>query len=258
MKAELADRSVGVSHALLAYFLEEPSWTAEVNTFAAMLCFRRAIEQCTAGLFLVGTGLLSEVPLVLRGAYESAGLGRKLVREPDAAERWLNDGTWHPDREVRAWLRESGGDDFAETYRAHYRNMSDMAHTTLYSCRPFVDAGEEDDAPTITPMFVAARQIDGEGYLTAVAATGLFVFFCMRNAAVDERVIPEELRQEAQSLMEAITGEPADHLDRDWDAERKWLDRFISAMPPAESLDERLADHPTAFDKLNPDRADDE
>lgn len=253
-ETRLAERSLDLVHGTLDYLTSNATWTSEANTFASVLCLRRAAEQCAASLFLLGLGVVSEVPLLLRGAYESAGLARMLAHSPEDAERWLKDETWVPDRRVRQWLRDAQGDDFADDYRTAYATYSDMAHTTLVSCTVFLEEVEgSGERVSICPTGAIPANVDATGYLNGLAATGLFVFFCMRNATVDERVIPGVLREEAQQLAEALTRQPAPHLDRDWHREDEWLSRLVDDVPEVDDLDARLTNDPMSFDNRKPE-----
>ena len=69
----------------------------EANSLASWLCFRRAVEQLRVAYMAAVMGHYSEIDLLVRAVYESAGLGRKLALEPRNGERWLREGAWHPD-----------------------------------------------------------------------------------------------------------------------------------------------------------------
>lgn len=239
----LANEAVTICIGLVD-FMRYPRVAEEANTLAAWLCFRRAAEQLRTAHFLAYLGHYSEVALLVRGVYESAGLARKLAVEPEAADRWVQEGTWHPDRDVRAWVRDHGGD--AEVSREFYRHASDASHTTWLSTAPFLAELADEETPICVNVFDEryARQS-----LLGVVGAGLFIAHCVRNAVVDEVVLPIELRQRIVALHEAA-GNDAEHLHQDWDEVARRQDQLAERVNRAEGLDQRLADDPLSYDNV--------
>jgi hypothetical protein len=227
-----------VDFARLGPFEDEP------NTLASWLCLRRAVEQLRVAFFSAYVGHYSEVPLLVRGAYESAGLARQLALDPDAADRWVQEGTWHPDREVRKWLRENGGD--AEVSRNFYGHVSDVAHTTWASTAPFLPEIADRSLPLCVNPFDLehARQS-----LVGVLGAGLLVAYCARNAYADETVLPIGLRRRVIALHAAAGGETA-QLEQDWDEVARRQEQLKDSVNRASGLDDRLAANPLSITNL--------
>ncbi len=106
-------------------------WTATFsNDFAALACLARAVRQLDAALQLALFGYYSEVPTLVRGAYESAGLARIVAKDDEKGERWVRQGAWVPDREVRAELRRSA--DYARFLSDGTSSRSACAGSTSF------------------------------------------------------------------------------------------------------------------------------
>lgn len=90
---------------LIGYVLESAGSNMRGNAFpndlGSLACFTRAFRDLRAATLLAMTGYSSASRAVLRSAYEAAGLGRLLSHQPQLAEKWLRNGRWVPDREVR-------------------------------------------------------------------------------------------------------------------------------------------------------------
>src|SRR5438874_1901765 len=82
----------------------QPFSATSPNDLAAVTLLARALTELSAALHLSVSGFHSEIASIIRGPYESAGLARVLAKDPDLAERWLREGTWVPDRQVRGTL----------------------------------------------------------------------------------------------------------------------------------------------------------
>jgi hypothetical protein len=125
-----------------------PPLTPE-STFANVLrgqaCLHLAQRQLRAAVHLLLFGYYSEVRCLLRASYEAAGLGRRLAKEPDKAERWLRKMSWFPDREVRVWLREAGRvtDDQHAEFGRFYGRLSRWAHPTALSALSTAEMTDE-------------------------------------------------------------------------------------------------------------------
>lgn len=243
-EASIAAEAVTLSVGLVDFLKASPV-AEEANTLAAWLCIRRSAEQLRVAHFLAYLGHYSEVPLLVRGAYESAGLARKLAHEPDAAEKWVQKGTWHPDREVRRWVEEHGGP--VDVSREFYRHASDTAHTTFLSVAAFFDEIEHRTLPICLNRFDErfARQS-----LLGVVGAGLFIAHCVRNAMADEVVLPVDLGQRIVALHEEALGEDAEHLHQDWHHVARRQDELRQRVNSVEGLDERLAADPHSLHNL--------
>lgn len=181
----------------------------------------------------------------MRGVYESAGLARKLAHEPDAAEKWVQKGTWHPDREVRRWVEQHGGP--ADVSREFYGHASDAAHTTFLSVAAFFDEIENCDLPICIDRFDERFACQS---MLGVVGAGLFIAHCVRNALADEAVLPVDLGQRIVALHEEALGEDVEHLHRDWDDVARRQDELRQRVNSAEGLDDRLAADPHSLHNL--------
>lgn len=238
LAVEAVSANVGVIDFLRSSRVED-----EANTLAAWLGFRRAVEQLRIGHFVAYLGYYSEVPLLLRGAYESAGMARHLAHDPEAADRWVQEGTWHPDKKVRDWIRQNGGD--AEASRTYYGHASDVAHTTWASTAPFFGELDRGLPICVNPFDLQqARQS-----LLGVVGAGLFVAHCVRNATADEIVLPIELRQRIIALHREAGGD-TDHLEQDWAEVAQRQNQIRDRVNRAAGLDERLAAEPLSVFNL--------
>lgn len=233
---------------LLAWGLEsapQPWSVTFPNDFAALVCFTRAFRQIRAASLLCHFGYYTEVGAVLRGVYEAAGLGRLLAKEPERAERWLRDGTWFPDREVRAWLIEFRSDQKAASpYASFYKQLSQIAHPVAKSCLPLVDF------EVAVPRMMLQTRFDQEAFdlhLREIAATALFTCFAFRNASVDEERLPPNWRQELYELAEEVSGRDLPHLAREWDREDARFRALVERIRRANELDEALDAEPSSW-----------
>jgi hypothetical protein len=216
----------------------------EANTLASWLCFRRAAEQLRVAYMAAVMGHYSEIGLLVRAVYESAGLGRKLALEPHDADRWLHEGAWHPDREVRKWIREQRDDDDAG--KAYYKHASDHAHTTFASAVVYLPELEDRQIPMGNHAFDEGAASTA---LRGVAMGGLFAVHCLRNACPDEAVFPTELRQLIVDLSGRAGGETA-HLERDWAEEEDRRRQLLDRVQDVAGLDERLDQDPNSIRNL--------
>jgi hypothetical protein len=216
----------------------------EANSLAAWLCFRRAVEQLRLAYMAALLGHYSEIGLLVRAVYESAGLGRVLAVEPEDAERWLREGTWHPDSKVRKWIREQRGDDDAG--KTYYKQASDRAHTTLASVVVYMPELDDRQQPMANHTFDEGPARDS---LRGVVAGGMFAVHCLRNACPDEVVFPVELRQKVVELTGRAGGQ-TEHLERDWAEEENRRQRLLERVRDSAGLDERLERDPNSLRNL--------
>lgn len=245
VEVDLANEAVMLGDKLLRFARDVSIGLAEEhNSAAAWLCQRRGLEQLRVAITNALMGNYSEVPLLIRACYESVGLGRMLAHSPEDAERWITKGDWHPDREVRAWLRENGQEILAADCKNFYDKASNYAHTTFRSCVPFLkEITTRVDLDAYQFSEVQARES-----LLGVAAGALFLADCFIDAIADKRVLPVQLHDEATQLHErlATVGQGAQPEDpRPGQAEQ-----FLSNLRPSETLDERLRSDPNHVDRM--------
>jgi hypothetical protein len=212
-----------------------------------------------AATLLAHLGYLSEVSTVLRGAYESASVGRYLAHEPAKADRWLEKATWYPtntegwipDREVRQWFGDS-----EKAYAQMYGILSKGAHPTAASTLPLVEFTEEGYSLKLGTRF------DTESFrevLVEVIGMVLWVCFALKNAAPDERALPPEWREELQRFTEEVaslvgsrTGAKPDfsHLQRDWEVEYQQWERLLERVHNAEETERLIKSDPRSWENL--------
>jgi hypothetical protein len=248
-RAERIGRLVG----LIAMGLENaprPWALTGANDFSAVACFTRAFRQVLAAMNLTLFGYYSEVGTVLRGAYESAGLGRYLAHELSSADRWLRKGdTWIKDKLVRDWFGDEDG-----AYAKQYSVLSTAAHPTAQSCLPLVEpTGSTYRARLLTEFDEAwfGQCLDW------IQMTALWACFAFRNAAVSEAAIPGEWRKELTTLANEIApGNDWSHLERDWEAEQEKWERLAERVQSVADLEALLKEHPGSWGNLTDDASD--
>ncbi len=232
-----------------------PPLTPE-STFANVLggqaCLHLAQRQLRAAVHLLLFGYYSEVRCLLRASYESAGLGRMLAKEPDKAERWLRKMSWFPDREVRAWLKETGrvtGDQHADFGR-FYGRLSKLGppNSLVRAAHGGNDRREHHLRPRDAAQLGTCRTL-----LDELAATAIFCAFALRNAAVSEQALDPEWRRDLYAAMEDLTGQVQPHLQRDWDLERAQYDRLAERTRDVVELGDELRSNPRAWHNLSTD-----
>ncbi|MHB1548931.1 MAG: hypothetical protein ACYCX8_09375, partial [Acidimicrobiales bacterium] len=224
----------------------------EVNDAAARACFARTLRQLRSATMLVMWGYYSEVGLVLRGAFESASLGRMLAKAPEKAERWLQKGQWFPQSDVRGWLRAGGADDDTmRVYTDGYRVLSAWAHPTAMSCASLVDFS----SPQLgLQLYASFDEGEFRRWVREITATSIFACFALRNAAVDETVLSPAWRHDLYALGEAVSHKTLPHLHRDWDAEKQRYEEYRSKVQPVTGIDDRLSEHPRSWHNISKGR----
>lgn len=243
---------------LLRWMLDKaprPTEDTFINDLAAAACFTRVYRQIRAATLMVVFGYYSEVPTVLRGAYEAGALGRYLAKEPQKAEKWLKKGSWIPDREVRKWFGD--GD---RMYAAWYKFYSERAHPTAKSCIPLLDLAE--DGSTYSISFTTQKNEESlKDCLLEIAWTSMWACFALQRAASRVDVLPPAWRREVDdfairlgALFEEHTGQPVDfsHLERDWAKEERRWNAFIEQLPDAAETDRALSEHPMSVHNIHP------
>ncbi len=245
VEVDLANEAVMLGDKLLIYARDVSIGLAEeYNSAAAWLCLRRGLEQLRVAITNAILGNYSEVPLLIRACYESVGLGRVLAHSPKEAERWASEGVWHPDRKVRAWLRETWRQEIlAADCKSFYDEASVYAHTTFRSCVPFL----KEMTTRVDLGAYEFSEVQARESLVGVAAAALFLADCFTDALADRRVLPVALRDEATGLHGrlATIGQGAQPEDsRPGQAEK-----FLSHVKPSDTLDERLQSDPNRVDR---------
>jgi hypothetical protein len=248
---ERLSRSIGLLASVIQSIPSLRWGKLEVNDFAARACFVRALRQIRAASMLAMFGYYSEIGLVLRGAYESAGLGRVLAKDPQKAERWLKKGQWFPEAEVRAWLRAGGmNSESLNDYTVGYQQLSSWAHPTAASCLRLVEIAPSGPSLRLRTYF-------DEEYLRhwirEITATAVFASFAVRNAAVSETVIDPRWRQDLYELAETVFERTLPHLHRDWEVERELHARYRRRVLPVAGIDERLDADPRSWRNISRD-----
>lgn len=211
------------------------------NNFAATGLFTRAYQGLQAAANLCALGFYVEAKATLRGVYESAGLARTLAHKPDLAERWLHQNEWFKDNVSRQFVQ--GASQQRVPHSDLYRHMSQHAHPKAVSTFDFVFTRDLEYRPSPYPDFDAESFEECARYITAVA---LFVAWAFRNAAAHVDNIPSWWRQQLTELSEKITGEPHNHLDKDWDAQQKRYETLAAQVRHADELDDALDADPNS------------
>jgi hypothetical protein len=240
---------VGELLTLLGLFLE---WAAIPrrgefpNVVGALACLTRAYRQLRATLVLCHFGYYSEVGLLLRGAYESAVTSRYLAKDSGAAERWLKDNTWFPDRQIRKWFAKD-----PESYAEFYRYLSSMAHPTAGSAMMLLNPTDDGVFPR-TSSFIDQELI--ESAYKGVYLTAILVCFAARNSVVAEEVIPPWWRQRlAEIAKEAGPTHSWEHLARDWEQEQHRYRDLMERIRSADELPEEMSLNPLSWTNLQRD-----
>jgi hypothetical protein len=252
-------KQLGLAMSLLHYAVyaqqEFPYETTFPNDIASAACMAQAFEQLEAATVMLSYGFYGAVRNILRSAYESAGLGRTLAKDPAMADKWLRKNQWWPDGKVRQWLADNRvvSDDKVQLYRNYYKEASAWTHPTATSCMGRF-------APTETGL-VLRRGIpfDAEKVremTAAIATTAVFVCFAMRNSVVDEAAIDPQWRRDLYELAREQSGDAEPHLARDWAAEEEKYDAVMGRLQDVSTLDEVLNTHPRSWRNLtSPDDA---
>jgi len=244
----LAREAVSILWELLEFARQMPKLAEEANSLAGWLCLRRSLEQLRLAFYASIAGHHTEVPLLARAVYESAGLARMLAVEPEAADQWVHNPPWQKDKQVRDWIRDRGGD--ADAYAEYYSQASELAHTKLASMRPLLPELDRGLPVGSNPFEVDIASASIRG----VTSAGLFAIHCYRNAGISDDLLPIPLRKRIVDLHGAAGG-VTDHLDQDWEAIRRRTEELADRVNRAVGLDQRLAEDPLSYQNL---RADDD
>lgn len=233
-----------------------PLQYAEANVVSSVACFTRAYRQVRAALLLAHVGYYSEVGLLLRGAYESAGTGQRLAKEPDEADKWLRKNQWWPEKVVRARLRALVERDVADAdmdYAAFYRVVSADSHPTAVSTVGLLNVDAVGFRPRLSSQYDEAAFTE---MLWRSAAVCVFACFALRNATPDERVLHPEWRRALHECMRVLSqasgkgAEAVAHLDRDWGMERDHWKMIVDRTRRVAGLDDRLRADPLSWTNL--------
>ncbi|WP_331768912.1 hypothetical protein OG948_59380 (plasmid) [Embleya sp. NBC_00888] len=220
------------------------------NAIAAAALFGRGYTQLRAAYELAAQGFNAEAFNLLRSVYESTGLGRMLAKEEGTAQKWIEKGQWTPDKKVREWLGEAQheSEDGVRPYANFYREASAWAHPKAVSCLGLLHV--EDDVINVQTTIIFDADTSRK-VVSAITWTTVFACFALRNAVVDERVIPPEWRQELFALARALSGDAMPHLERDWEQERTRFESVLSRLRDANELTETLRTDPRSWDNLS-------
>jgi hypothetical protein len=245
-------RLIRMGVALLSIVTEAPRDWSETfdNDFSAAACFARCIRQLRAATLLTVFGYTSEVGTILRGAYESAALGRYLAHEPREAQRWLRSQTsmpgraaWIPDREVRDWFGAASRD-----YAEFYRQLSAEAHPTSSSCLPLLTPDENGYTVRIESVF-DAEAVDAS--LQKILLMTLWACFALRNAAPREEALPPPWRRALAGYAREVSPE-ADfsHIERDWNEEQARWEAMVEHVRSVDELATELETNPRSVQNV--------
>lgn len=227
------------------------------NDFAAVACFARSFRQVRAATLLAHFGYHTEIPTVLRAAYEAAAVGRYLARNPEKADKWIEKTTWAPsnvdgwipDREVRGWF----GDTDDRAYSVIYGVLSKGAHATAASCVPALKILETGYLPQI------ATEFDDDAFqesLVEILGVTLWVCFALKNAVAQPDLIrPDwthalaEYAEDVATLIEERVGSKPDfsHLQKDWDAEYARYSAILARISVGDEARDLVQKHQEEF-----------
>jgi hypothetical protein len=218
------------------------------NDLAGSICLVRAYRQLRAAVQLTVTGYYSEVGVLLRAAYESAGAGRMLAKDPELSSRWLLKQEWFPEKQVRQWITGRIVDkEQARGFATHYRHLSASAHPTAKSCLGMLVPN--DDGPRYRLM----SEFDPQSLSMAVrmiSGTAIFACFALRNGAAGEGALHPEWRRELQEVAEKVLAVALPHLDRDWSEEHNRYTRVVGQVRELSELDSELEHNPGSWRNL--------
>lgn len=216
------------------------------NAVAGTACFGLAHRTLRASLLLLHFGYYESVAPLLRTAYEAAGCGQYLSRNPEAAQRWIDRSTHWPRNEVRDRL---GDVTRGEAYGRHYGFISSLSHPTARASMGSVTLEDQHMRP------VLFRDIDAEElrHLAIwLAGTAVFACFALRNANPDGALEPKWLQglaTLASAVADAAGAEDADwsHLHRDWEADQEVWETIIRRLQSNDELERALDEHPASW-----------
>jgi hypothetical protein len=224
------------------------------NDISAVACFARGFRQLRGAYMLMLWGYYAETRPLLRFAYEACGLARMLAKDPPKAERWLQKKQWFPEKAVRDWFagsdtnsRGASPDEVRSIYITGYREMSARSHPTALACVSALDADEDGFEPRLATVFV---EEEFRACAAEIAATGIFACFALRNAAVDEKAIDPQWREDVYELAREILNSDMPHLDRDWAEERDRYAQLRARVQSAARLEKVLRSDPRSWQNL--------
>lgn len=223
------------------------------NVVAALACFTRAYRNLEAATTLAKSGYGGQARILLRDVYESAGLARMLAHDPEAADQWVFREHWIPDGQVRRHIAQRIGEESRLAYDTFYQRASDMAHPTAQYTLPYLFAEDGRVRPQLKSR---PNTVANDLTLLEVLLAAIFCCFAVRMAAVDESIIDPKWRQTLTELARRVTGQPLEHLDRDWQAERNEFARLRANVKTCDDLEDVLREHPNSYDNVR-ERADD-
>jgi len=223
------------------------------NDFAAIACFARSFRQVRAATLLAHFGYYTEVPTVLRAAYEAGGVGRYLAHNPDKADKWIEKTTWSPDsaegwvpdRKVREWF----GDTDERAYSAIYGVLSKGAHPTAASCIPALKIDEDGYLPRIRTEY---EEDAFQESLMEILGVTLWLCFALKNAVANPDLIrPDwthavaDYANEVADLIGERVGVRPDfsHLQKDWDAEYAKYEAILKRVSVGAEARDMVARH---------------
>ena len=211
------------------------------NNIGAAALTTRAYQGLQAAAVLCTFGFYVDARATLRLVYESAGLARTLAHKLEFAERWLHQGEWFKDNVSRQFMQ--AGTDQKTSHSDMYKQMSQYAHPLAVSTLGYLFTRDSEYRPSPYPTVDTDSFEECARYITIVA---LFVAWALRNAAADPATIPGWWHQQLAELAEKITGDPHDHLDKDWAAHQRRHDALIAQVRHSHELDQALDSDPNS------------
>lgn len=212
------------------------------NNMAAVGLLTRAYQGIQAAAHLCLFGFYVEARATLRGVYESAGLARTLAHRIDFAERWLHGGEWFKDNVSRQFVQSASEQRVAHS--DHYKQMSQHAHPLAVSTFGYLFTRDMQYRPSAYPLVDREEFEECARYITAVA---LFVCWAFRKATADPAALPGWWHKRLTELAVKITGDPHDHLDKDWEAHQRRHEALYAELRHSDELEEALEADPNSL-----------
>jgi len=217
------------------------------NVLAGVACLASAFRGLRAATLLAMNGYPSEARAIVRRTYEAATLARMLAHEPALAEKWLKEGEWFPDREVRKWFGvQSPPGEQRSAYQEYYNGASSYAHPTLRSTGSLLLTADDTGRLSLNTGTDIAETLV---VLQEIAAETVFVGLALRNGLVDPQVLSPAWHQHLDVLA-TKAGVDLPNLRKDWAEADLAYGRFLAAVMPAEEVDTYLREHPNSYNNI--------
>lgn len=227
--------------------------TLAANAFAGMACFRSCVRNLRASGMLVMWGYYSEVRIVLRSAYESASLGRRLALDLPSADKWVQKATWIPEGDTTKWLERTGviDDELKNLYGRNYGMLSAWAHPsarTILSAATIGDVGVSFPTNTVFDREKAASVIDEMAVFATLAC------YLLRNAGGAVAAWPPEWVKSVDAIFSEL-GDAQITVDRDWEKLHNDYQELKRKVQSVAETEEMIRNHPYSMRNLSADTA---